>query len=382
MVVGAAYPRRIWTTNYDDLLEEAARQAGVAARALDPAHRAANAALTIAHRHGFLPPPVADRLGDADPRRAQVIFSEEEFHASTADVIGWTNRELHRLFDEHRLLVLGMSLDDPNVRRALAATAREAAAAAPRHMALLRPLALHAAEFPGVDAATLTACADAMDAARAWDWAQHGVEVVELPDYERVLPFLVRLRYERFGERPGALWQLGAERASEAIHPWRHNRQLHARAFLAAAVDALRAGFGLEDPAEVVEIGVFLVRSDAASLELTFRSRDHPTHGPRRRLFSADPDRPTGVAGRVFVSGDAVRVSSTDPLHNYGLTAAARRGAPTYAGIIAAPMIDWPGGGVPLGVVYVTTARMDGALFRLRPATACGPGGRSLDDLY
>lgn len=55
------HPRRIWTTNYDDLLEEAAQQAGYSVSIVDPHRRRATVDLSIAHLHGFLAP--RDRLG-------------------------------------------------------------------------------------------------------------------------------------------------------------------------------------------------------------------------------------------------------------------------------------------------------------------------------
>lgn len=42
--------------------------------------------------------------------------------------------------------------------------------------------------------------------------------------------------------------------------------------------------------------------------------------------------------------------------------------------------MDWGAGGVPLGVVYLTTSRVDGALFGLTEVGA--PGERSLVELH
>jgi hypothetical protein len=99
-------------------------------------------------------------------------------------------------------------------------------------------------------------------------------------------------------------------------------------------------------------------------------------------LFSGDPDRPTGLAGRVFVSGDAVRMRRSDPLHTYSLAAGEQPAVDAYEGIIAAPLVDWDAGGIPLGVVYVTLAATDGRLFGLPPRTAADPTGQTLDDLF
>ena len=84
----------------------------------------------------------------------------------------------------------------------------------------------------------------------------------------------------------------------------------------------------------------------------------------------------------MFVSGDAVRMRRSDPLHNYSLAAGERPAVDAYEGIIAAPLVEWDAGGIPLGVVYVTLAAMDGRLFGLPPGTAADPTGQTLDDLF
>lgn len=114
----ADHPQRLWTTNYDDLIEEAARSANVRVRTLDPGRRRPGRGLTVAHLHGFLAPP-GRKLGHPTPEQSPVVLAEDDYHAVAADVIGWTNREMHRLFDERQVLILGMSMSDPNLRRVL-----------------------------------------------------------------------------------------------------------------------------------------------------------------------------------------------------------------------------------------------------------------------
>lgn len=89
------------------------------------------------------------------------------------------------------------------------------------------------------------------------------------------------------------------------------------------------------------------------------------------------------IIDSVFVSGDLVRVSREDPLHDYGLPEGASGSpSPKYEGIISAPIIDWQADGVPLGVVYLTTSRTDGTLFTLPTRIAAGQDEKSLEDLY
>lgn len=377
----AQRPRRLWTTNYDDLLEEAARRAGIPVRTLDPDRRQVNNDLLVAHLHGFLAPP--DRsAGNPKPGQATVVLAEDDYHAIAADLIGWTNRELYRLFDEHRVLVLGMSLADPNLRRVLATVPCDKTGLQPRHFALMRSITEEDMKLWRTRATTRKSSAAWVNESRSWYWQRHGIEIVEIPDYDSILPFLVRLRYESFGGQPGDLWRRGAELGYESVDPWRADRQKMASWFLADAVRALADDFSVSDPAEVIEIGVFLLKPDAATLELTFRGGGTDIASQGATLFSGDPDKPTGVAGRVFVSGDLVRVTPDHSLYNYGLDPSNAPLPQNVKGIISAPITDWHEGGIPLGVVYVTTSTGNGTLFRLRPRVEVEPSERSLDDLY
>ena len=377
-----SHPRRIWTTNYDDLLEEAARLVEPTVRSIEPRHRLAAGDFAVAHVHGFLPP--VERLPDTFRlEQAQVILAEDDYHAVATHVVDWTNRELYHLFDDHRVLILGMSLGDPNIRRVLASIEQDAIPDDTRHWAVMpvsdaRQLRLHR-----VRQSSLAGLAEDMNALRSSYWRDHGVEIVDLPDYESLLPFLMRLRYESFGNAAGDLWKQGAERGSEAVRPWDPDRQRAAKLILDAGVQELRRDFGVTDGAEVVELGIFLLRPDGRTLELTFRGGTDVRAVRGARTFSVDPDRPEGVAGRVFVSGDLVRVSRHDPLHDYGLPEeASGASSQTYEGIISAPIIDWQADGVPLGVVYLTTSRTDGTLFKLPARAAAGQEEKSVEDLY
>jgi hypothetical protein len=377
----AGYPRRIWTTNYDDLLEEAARSIGIPVSTLDPSRRQATNELMIAHLHGFLGPP-GRAEGHPEPSQAETILAlaEDDYHTIASDVIGWTNREFYRLFDEHRVLILGMSLDDPNVRRVLATNLRHPSHDTPRHFALMPTITIGERELPRVRRSTRDACADDANAFRSWYWRQYGVEIVKLPDYDTILPFLVRLRYESFGQQPGDLWARGSELGYQAISPWQPAQQRVAKLYLDEAFESLQRDFGVP-AAELVEIGVFLLKPDCRTLELTFRGGSLLQAQPGKAEFSADPDHPTGVAGRVFVSGDGVIVARSHPLHNFGLQPDERTSLSAYQGIISVPLIDWAQGGIPLGVAYITTTRTDGTLFNLPPSTR-NIGEKSLEDLY
>jgi hypothetical protein len=365
-------PRRIWTTNYDDLLEEAAALNGQLARSLHPTNRQANGDFLVTHLHGYL--PQARSAGTIDPARAKVVLAEDDYHALTMDIAGWTNREYYRLFDDHQVLILGMSLDDPNLRRVLA-TLPPDDAETPNHFALLRAPTPSDLSLTRIQEKRRLSCATIASCFRTRYWKQHRVEIISLNDHAEILPFLVRLRYESYGERPGSLWATGSKIGYETINPQNQQRKQFGNNFLRLMAEHLVSDFSLE-PSELVEIGVFLLKSDSNRLELAFRSGS-----AGHREFSADPDHPTGLAGRVFVSGDMVRVRRDDPLHDYGLADSIEGEGERYEGIISVPLIDWKRGGIPVGVAYVTVSTTEGKLFRL-PNQRDIPEQKTLSDLY
>jgi hypothetical protein len=378
------HPRRIWTTNYDDLLEEAAREAAVKTKSLDSANRSEGRDFAVAHLHGYLPPSRSSRKAP-NPRTAAIVLAEDDYHAIAADVIGWTNREFLRLFDGFRVLILGMSLEDPNLRRVLQVTSPQTSrsgtanrSSRPKHFAVM--LSMSMKDLPP-SGSYGQADVDAACSWRAWYWQKHGVELVELPTYDSILPFLMRLRYESFGKQPGDLWKEAANWC-QGIEPWGAMRQGYARDQLTDIIRDLRADFSVADPDEVREVGIFLLKPDARTLELAFRGGCSERSFQGGREFSVDPDSPTGVAGRVYVSSDVVRIHRNDGLYDYGMSMADASTASEVKGIIAVPIVDWEADGLPLGVIYLTTTTVTGRLFSLPETQTAELNARSLDDLY
>jgi hypothetical protein len=314
-----------------------------------------------------------------------VVLAEDDYHTVAANVVGWTNREFFRLFDGHRVLIMGMSLDDPNLRRVLHVVQSQDARVSKlpgeaQHFAVMR--ALSAKDFddsPAYEPRHI----DSVSNSRIWYWAEHGVELVELPAYESILPFLMRLRYESHGSKPGDLWCEAAQICAK-INPWLDVHQGFARDRLTDIIQNIRSDFSVFDRDEIVEVGIFLLKDDAKTLELVFRGGGGVRAEPGQIEFSAEPDNPTGVAGRVFVSSDLVRISRGHELYDYGLDKIERqrKHSTEYEGIISVPIIDWKHGGLPLGVIYVTTSTTYGTLFQLPAKSKPGSSTRSVDDLY
>ena len=373
-------PWRIWTTNYDDLCEEAARLNSVAVRTLDPDHRTVGGELAVAHLHGFMPPPNRQQEEFGDPGKASVVLAEDDYHAIAAAVIGWTNREYHRLFDEHGVLILGMSLTDPNLRRVLSAIQPQGQSDSPKHFATMRTITEEDLNLKRVGANRRFESAADANEFRAWFWRQYDLEIIDLPDYDSILPFLVRLRYESQGSNTGDLWKEGSRMGYQAIDPWVAQRQEVAQGYLDNAIRLIAADFAVNS-GEIVELGIFLLKPDNQTLELVFRTGAGVSAAPGAREFSADPDAPTGVAGRVFVSGAMVRVPRDHPLHDYGIASSGSASSSSYEGIISVPLVDWTVG-IPIGVAYITVSDISVKLFSLQSAKEIGPGEQSLESLY
>ena len=300
--------------------------------------------------------------------------------------------------------MLGTSLEDPNIRRVLATLKgreeqkggdREDQKPMRKHYVVMRSWGpgdvAKDDHHDGVDPpngdkeALLAVCAQDSDRYREWYWEQHGVEVIEVPSHEHVLPFLLRLRYEAEGEKAGDLWKKGAHRGYGSVKPWTPKSQRIATLALADILDrTLPEEFGCEH-SEVEGMGILLLQTKSRgipdTLELTFRATSSKQPKQGEHLFSVQPDKPTGLAGRVFVSGNGATIRTSSDIYDYGIPEEARR-KPDYEAIIAVPIVDWEAGGLPLGVIYVTLTTVDGVLFNLPEKARRNSQEKSLESLY
>jgi hypothetical protein len=108
------------TTNYDDLLELAMHNTlGRRPRPVHASGRAAADGPRVVHLHGYFP---YDPLPVTTEKRLahELVLSDLDYHHLSNDHTAWTNRELLSLLDSRSVLIVGMSLTDPNVRRVLA----------------------------------------------------------------------------------------------------------------------------------------------------------------------------------------------------------------------------------------------------------------------
>ena len=115
----AGHARRVITYNYDDLLEEELRRRGVTVSTIWK-HSQHGGQLPVYHVHGLI------RLARKGPHSSagEIVFTEGQYHRSTYDPYSWSNLVQLNTMAEYVGLSVGLSLDDPNMRRLLAAASQ------------------------------------------------------------------------------------------------------------------------------------------------------------------------------------------------------------------------------------------------------------------
>lgn len=106
----------IVTYNYDDLLEYYLNDLGIRYYSIiQPNEFASSIEIPIYHVHGFLP-----QTGNlTEEMKKSVIFGEFEYHNQYTDPYSWQNLLQLNLLREKTVLFVGLSMNDPNLRRLL-----------------------------------------------------------------------------------------------------------------------------------------------------------------------------------------------------------------------------------------------------------------------
>ncbi len=112
--------------NYDDILDEKLRQDKVkCVTVLSGKDKVTVGALPCYHVHGVLPLNQyrtgkynADNIGN-------FVFSEDEYHAEYSDPYRWSNMTQISLLGRYTGLFVGLSLEDPNIRRLIDVTHKQ-----------------------------------------------------------------------------------------------------------------------------------------------------------------------------------------------------------------------------------------------------------------
>src|SRR5215813_1900610 len=128
--------RAIVNYNYDDLVDELIRQSGVACRTAGSARdRVKPDELPCYHVHGVMPLRryISVLLGHRGTGRRRpvafpagnFVFSEEQYHREYSEPFRWSNLVQTTLLGAYDGLFIGLSMEDPNIRRLLDATHRQ-----------------------------------------------------------------------------------------------------------------------------------------------------------------------------------------------------------------------------------------------------------------
>lgn len=103
----------IITFNFDDLVEKALAQKGIAYRPIWKEGQSRNVnTLPIFHVHGYLP-------SDGELDEPNLVFSEDTYHSQFINPYSWSNLVQLNTYSENVCIFIGLSLADPNLRRLL-----------------------------------------------------------------------------------------------------------------------------------------------------------------------------------------------------------------------------------------------------------------------
>jgi hypothetical protein len=335
------------TTNYDDLLELALRNAGGRRpRAVHAGRRSVSDGPRVVHLHGYFPfePP-----GVAEEKRlaADLVASDLDYHRLSNDHTAWTNRELLNLLDSRSVLVLGMSLTDPNVRRLLAYLSehRKAHDDSHEHFVILqhRP--------PGPDA-LVNRAAEMLDDDEHHFWMRQGVKILRLASWDGLNYLLRRIRFsdDEWDRRHRELRQAWARENYEEVDFDDPELQEMGTELLAHHRDRVVASVGLPGR---VELNLFLPMIDGRYRRALSSMAGRAAAAPR--WFDSRHDAQTiPEVELALVVGEALtraaRMQKTEP----------PPGQPPYQdwyrALISVPYFDYPAGGIPVAVIQMVSS--------------------------
>jgi len=343
--LGRSGKREVYTTNFDPLLERA--WATIAGNPSDwkRFRHTKGAAEGVHHLHGWLDPD-----GDAG---GKLVLTETSYLEILRDPTSDINANWKQLFDnDHTVLIVGMSLADPNLRRVL-------------H--LRRSMKLRDAKNKVY--ALLRERDDVVDRSLVDYWRTWDLQVVLIDDYAYIPEFLRDIAWG-VGGAPSAepawasasrAWLAGTGAKARFSDDW----QSRTHAALVTLRDRLRNTFGVRAEEQLV-VTLFLPDMGTEGvLQKIATSREARTglaaeaHAKARAL-SISRDRPQGVAGSAFVTGVSAEELDNGPAINQSFTPAMVEAWDhdvryrDWRSVVAVPVLDtehW----LPVAVITVTS---------------------------
>jgi hypothetical protein len=335
------------TTNYDDLLEMALKSSGGRKpRAVHAGRRSLSDGPRVVHLHGYFP---YEHPGVAEEKRlaAELVASDLDYHRLSNDHAAWTNRELMTLLDSRSVLIVGMSLTDPNVRRLLAYLSehKKSHDEGHDHFVILQ-------QRPPMRDDDHQRASEMLEDDEYKFWHGQGVKILRLASWDGLNYLLRRIRFtdEEWDRRHKELRIEWAKANYHDVDFADTTLQDFGTELLAYHRDRIVAAVGLQGR---VEVNLFLPMLD----------------GKYRRALSSMPRRAL-EAPRVFVpKHDAQTIPEVELALTVGetLKRSARSlksepppGEPPfqdwYHSLVSVPYFDYPAGGIPVALLQLVSA--------------------------
>lgn len=371
---------RLYTLNYDDLIERAVdeltkyepKPVFAGDRPLSPR--------SIVHLHGYFPRHFEEPKGE-------FILSEKDYLEASQD---WADDRIQELFRHQRdILFVGLSMRDPRLRRLLHERKRQGSGQQGEVFTLLTS---EDEEFP--DAPLQRRAHKIAAKYQERYWKSWDVSAIHLPGHE-LLPYALRLI--RLGMNPVA-W---AGRARDFLEVqqvydklYDSSRQAAASLYLREQLRFLRTRFEALSHEEL-SIGLFVPEPKECQprhIQLAFRYAEgsfgyrhsrqiqrpegYPfglssnnsdrievqvlleDYAQQRRLEIANLETPQGAAGYCYVRGAVVNARRDSPQINRFFSSEMRKSwnhRRTFSSLLCIPVFDtaaW----VPVGVIYLTSS--------------------------
>lgn len=333
----------IHTLNFDDMLESAGRVLTGDVRSQTAEQPLVGGDLTVAHLHGHMPPR---------GKPEGIVLTERQFNELRGSPRSWAQRELHSLFETRHVLMLGIGVDDPDLRQVL-----DVVGESHQHF-MVRVM-------PGSGGAT-SRIGNALETRL---WKDRNTDFVTLRQWNELAAFLVAVRHYAYDRLGTPAWRVGHEHLIDVLgrswdDVWAPDFRRLVAAQLQKALPDFRQLLGVKHSARL-EVGIHVPGPDGF-LDLPFRSDEAKVTAmrPGYRRLRATPAQPQAVAGVAYASGALVIGSRNGARWNFGFDGRMadewdRTSRHDYDAVACAPIFDWPCGGVPLGVGYVRSSNPD-----------------------
>jgi hypothetical protein len=331
---------RIYTTNYDPVLEVGLKLLRPDSEREWHQYRAARGIQDpmIRHVHGWVDPD--------GHHGGTFVLAESHYIELQHSTLATPNRDLSEILDgDGAVLIVGMSLTDPNLRRLLYQRSLSSFAVAPTY-AIVKE----------------TPPADPFHEAY---WRLRKTTLIFVPEHDLLLP---ALRQVQFGvETPGDLprWLPKAGKWLESIDHFTDAWQDRAWQVCRNVAAYLRGQFSVSADEEI-QISIFRSMADAGELRKVASTKpEAPRSGAEARQHAVNRrlnirvGEEQGVAGRAFLAGVPLESINQSGL-NYRFDDAMKGdwGAPDFKSLVAVPVFrgeldHW----LPIGVAVLTSSR-------------------------